>query len=356
MATRHVVLVGGVAALITWVTLGRAPTAQSPALDTPLGLKTTWGEPDLQGIWSPGYILTPLQRPERFAGKAFLSDDEVAELEAQAASSEGRDQRLENAFEDLQGAYNDVFTGRGTKVIRTKRTSLIVDPPDGRIPFVQAPQARGGRTAGRPAGFVLDADEESLIARTGGYDGPEDRRNDRCLGVTLPFIGGTSGTFSRIVQGPSVISFFYEEGHRGGIYRTIHLDPRPHLPPSVRLWAGDSIGRWDGETLVVDTTNFSNKTSFNGSREGLHLIERYTRTAPDELMYRVVIEDPATFARPWTVELPLSKSDDRANPIFESACHEGNHAMVGILAGARALEREKRGRSVSKKTEGSGGR
>jgi len=328
---------------VTVAWLGVAvPLLGQPSVEQGAGLKTPWGDPDLQGIWSPGYILTPLQRPERFAGKEFLTDEEVADLEAQATSSQGRNQRLENAFEDLQGAYNDVFTGRGTKVVRTKRTSLIVDPPDGRIPLLSA-AATGGRggTARRPAAFVLDADEASLVARTGSYDGPEDRRNDRCLGVTLPFIGGTSGTFSRIVQAPGLATFFYEEGHRGGVYRTVRLDGGAHLPPTIRLWAGHSTGRWDGETLVVDTTNFSSKTNFYGSREGLHLVERYTRTAPDLLTYRVTIEDPAAFTRPWTVELPLTRSDDKANTIFESACHEGNHSMVGILAGARALEQEK---------------
>jgi hypothetical protein len=235
-----------------------------------------------------------------------------------------------------------VFTGRGTKVIRTRRTSLIVDPPDGRIPRLTAPRAAAGGEDGsrRRASYLLDPDEASLIARTGGFDGPEDRRNDRCLGVTVPFVAGTSGSFRRLVQAPGAVSLFYEDGHRGGTYRTVHLDGRPHLPPSVRQWAGHSVGRWEGETLVVDTTNFSDQTNFNGSREKLHLIERYTRTGPDLLMYRVTIDDPSAFASQWTIELPLTRIDDKANSIYEAACHEGNHAMVGILAGARALEKE----------------
>ena len=346
MAGRQLVLASSVAAALAWFGSGTTPIAQSPAAQKPIGLKTPWGDPDLQGIWSPGYILTPLQRPERFAGKEFLTDEEVSELEQQAAASPGRNERLDDAFEDLAGAYNDVFSGRGTKVVRTKRTSLIVDPADGRIPFKElrpaAPRAGRGPSR-RTTSYQVDTDESELIARTGGFDGPEDRRNDRCLGITLPFVGGSSGTFSRLVQAPGSIALFYEDGHRGGIYRTIGLGDRPHLPSSVRQWAGHSVGKWEGETLVVDTTNFTNKTNFNGSRDGLHLVERYTRTAPDVLMYRVTIDDPSVFSRLWTVEIPLLRADDKANHIYEAACHEGNQSMVGILAGARALERENSG-------------
>jgi hypothetical protein len=120
----------------------------------------------------------------------------------------------------------------------------------------------------------------------------------------------------------------------------VALDQRPHPPKQIRQWLGHSVGRWEGDTLVVDTTNFTDKTDFEGSRQNLHLIERYTRVAPDMIIYRVTIDDPTVFTRSWTIELPLTKSDDKANAIFEAACHEGNYSMTSILAGARAQERE----------------
>ena len=133
---------------------------------------------------------------------------------------------------------------------------------------------------------------------------------------------------------------YYEDGHHGGAYRTIPLDGSPHLTPQVRQWLGDARGRWEGDTLVVDTTNFSDQTNYHGSKENLHLVERFTRVGDDEIIYRATIEDPTTFTRPWTIEVPLTKGDERKNQIFESACYEGNYALVSILAGARVKEKE----------------
>ena len=230
---------------------------------------------------------------------------------------------------DVEGAYNEAFTGRGKEVIRTRRTSLIIDPPDGRIPFTAQGQAR--------------ADAVRVKMQSELADGPEDRRDlDRCRGVSIPFISGTSGTYSRIVQTPGSITLYHEDGHIGGGYRTVSMDGRPHLPGHIRQWLGDSIGRWEGDTLVVDTTNFTGLTSFNGSGDQLHLVERFTPVSADLIMYEATVSDPVAWTRDWTIELPLQRIDNRQNQIFEAACHEGNYAMTSILAGARVLESQGR--------------
>jgi hypothetical protein len=324
--------------------------------------RTPWGEPDLQGIWSPGYYLTPLERPNKYAGREFLTDQEITDLESAARQAPGRNARLERgSTADVEGAYNDAFTGRGTRVVRTKRTSLIVEPKDGKIPPLtpeaqkRAEESRRARALATPAELAqqfTDRDRTATpypVDRTmgGGVNNPEDRPADRCRGVSLPFMG-SSGTFSRFVQTPGTMTIYHEDGHRGGAYRIIPIDGRPHLPKEVRLWLGHSVARWEGDTLVVDTTNFTDQTDFQGSRSGLHLVERYTRTGPDLLMYRATIEDPATFTAPWTFELPLSKANEKANQIFEAACHEGNYAMTSILAGGRLQEKEAKAAAARK--------
>jgi len=303
--------------------------------------RTPWGDPDLQGDWSAGYLLTPLERPVKFGNREFLTDQEVAELEREQAVNPGRNKRAEKgSVADVEGAYNDAFTGRGTKVVETKRTSLIVDPPDGRIPFTPEGRKR------RPVRVV---DPEAGPA--GIADHPEDRTNDRCLGVTLPVDFGSaavSGGFLRVVQGQGVVTIFYENGHHGGAYRTVPLDKSPHLPSQVRLRLGDPRGRWEADTLVVDTTNFTDSTNYQGAKGSLHLVERFTRTSAERIVYRATITDPTAFTAPWTIEVPYTRSDNRKNQVFESSCHEGNYAMVSILAGARALDREKAAASKKK--------
>lgn len=330
-----IVLVAGAAGVMSSCSRGEAEAENGTPPGAAQGVpRTAWGDPDLNGIWSAGYLLTPLERPAKFAGKEFLTDEEVAALELEQAVNPGRNKRADRgSVADVEGAYNDVFTGRGTKVVRTKRTSLIIDPPDGKIPFTPEGQKR------RPVRVV---DPEAGPA--GIADNPEDRRNDRCQGITIPVEYGsaaTSGGFIRLVQSPGWISLYYEHGHHGGAYRTIALDDSPHLPPQVRQRLGDSRARWEGDTLVVDTTNFTNQTNYHGSKENLHLVERFTRVSADEFMYRATIEDPTTYTRPWTIEVPYTKGDETKNQIFEAACHEGNYALTSILAGARAMERKK---------------
>lgn len=353
MRFRHTAAACALAALGALVLIaGAAVSGQEQAAEADgfTGSRTSWGDPDLAGIWSPGYTLTPLERPDEFEGREFLTDEEVATLEGAQDASAGRNFRPDaGTVEDVEGAYNDEFTGRGKDVIRTRRTSLIVDPPNGRIP-PRTPEAieRIGPYQPRRAagGGEIETDVRipyPVDPQSGSYaDNPEDRAPDRCMGVTVPFVRGTSGTYSRFVQSPESMSIYQEDGHRGGGYRTIHLDGRPHLPSHIRQWLGHSIGHWEGETLVVDTTNFSTKTSFYGASENLHLVERFTRTGPDLVMYEVTVEDPTVWVAPWTVEIPLTEADNQANQIYEAACHEGNYAMVSILAGARNLEAQGR--------------
>ena len=309
--------------------------------------RTPWGDPDLQGIWD-GSSIMPLERPEKFAGREFLTDEEVAALEAESVANPGRDARLDEALEDLAGAYNDVYTHRRDNYARTRRTSRIIDPPDGKLPPL-TPEAQAARDqareratrqvavtdAGRSVSFGVDAAISDTIRRTGAFNGPEDRHRDRCMGISIP---ATSPM--RIVQSPDRVSIYYEYAIGGGAHRSIPLDGRSHLPPNVRQKLGDSVGRWEGDTLVVDTTNFSSEARLPaGASENLHLIERFTPAADDMLLYHITVDDPTVFTRTWTQEVPLDELSNEENLIFESACHEGNHyAMLGILAGARARD------------------
>lgn len=303
--------------------------------------RTPWGDPDLQGIWGAGYIFTPLERPADFEGREFLSVQEAAALQQRQASTfgigagagagntSGRPDR--GTLADVRGAYNDVYTGRGTEVIATGRTSLVIDPPNGLIPYL--PGARTAWRAARP-----NVTDEMA-------DDPEQRANDRCMGVHLPVAYGqavTAGGHKRIVQTPGHVAIYYEHGHHGGAYRDVALDGRPHPPAHIRQWLGHAVGRWDGAALVVETTNFTNRTRYQGATAQMTLTERFTPTGPDTLLYHATIEDPTVFSAPWTIEAPLGRLDNRENRIYEAACHEGNYAMTNILAGARLKEQQDR--------------
>jgi hypothetical protein len=280
------------------------------------------GQPDLRGIWSNATI-TPLERPNDLAGKTTFTPEEAAAYERQVVDRNNVDRRSNNAEADVTLGYNDFWWDRGTKVIASRRTSLIVDPPDGRIPAL-TPEARKRVQEAR-----------AWIAEH-ATDGPEGRSlPERCILWTTagpPMLPGPYNNNFQILETRDQVVILNEMIHDA---RVIPLDGRPHLASNIRQWMGDSRGHWEGNTLVVDTTNFSGKFSFRGSDENLHLTERFTRVSPDTLLYEFTVDDPTAFARPWTAQIPVTRTK---GPIFEYACHEGNYAMTDILAGARAAE------------------
>ena len=282
------------------------------------------GHPDLQGTWNFS-SLTPLERPAQFAGKPVLTDAEAAEFERQTLDRTDADRRRDTAEADVAQAYNNAWYDRGTKVVGTKRSSLIVDPPDGRIPPLTA------------SGQAVAAARAEARRERGAADGPEDRSlAERCLlfNAGPPLLPGPYNNNLQIVQTRDYVVIANEMIHD---VRIVPLDGRPHLPAAIRRWQGDPRGHWDGATLVVETTNFSDRTSVRGSSTQLRLVERFTRVDAKTLDYQFTVDDPGVFARSWTVSLPMTASDGR---IYEYACHEGNYAMSGILRGARAQEKD----------------
>ncbi|PYS20376.1 MAG: hypothetical protein DMG11_29655, partial [Acidobacteria bacterium] len=283
------------------------------------------GQPDLQGIWTTA-TLTPLERPAELAGKEFFTEKEAAEYEKRLLDQGNRDRRPGSASADVAGAYNEFWFERGSKVVESRRTSLVVDPPDGKIPTL-TPEAQKRQAA------------RAEYRRLHPADGPEDLSlNNRCIlwpTAGPPMLPGAYNNNYQIVQSPGYVVIFVEMIHDA---RIIPLDGRPHVPQNVRLLMGDSRGHWEGNTLVVETTNFTDKTAFRGSGRNFHLIERFTRTSPDTIVYEFTANDESSFTRPWTAQIPMKKTPD---PIFEYACHEGNYGMEGILRGARAEEKTK---------------
>ncbi len=343
-------------------------SAQAPAASG-MALKTPWGEPDLQGIWTDEFD-TPLQRSPEYANEEFFTQAQREEIDNQRRTHFGSDPRQERGTAiDVGGAYNTVFL---TVKHVGARTSLIVDPPNGRIP-PQTPEAQRAAAADREFRLALlqstDACRNKAPACAGGRydptpsprfaesppryhagnferfnrsDGPEDDGlADRCLHSGLPDFGSLfGGSYRRIVQTPGGISMFYDLNQGQGWQRNIVMNGSPHLPASIRQWFGDSRGHWEGDTLVVDVTNFSPKTDFQGSRENLHLVERWTRSGPKTLEYEVAIEDPTVWTRPWTVKQEFTRQSDQENRIYlEPRCIEGNYGLPGLLHGRRAEER-----------------
>ena len=283
--------------------------------------RTSWGDPDLPGLWT-NTTTTPLERPSEFAGRSALTDEEQAELDAEAERN--RDQPPPPGS---TGSYNSFWVDRGT---RSTRTSLITDPPDGRLPAL----TERVRDAARAA------------ARNAAPDAPDDLNlYDRCITRGLPgsMIPGFYNHNYQLLQTPDHVVILVEMIHDA---RIIPLDGRPHLPPGLGQWLGDSRAHWEGDTLVVETTNFSPKVderAVSGTTslvlsagEHLHLVERFRRIDADTIDYQFTVTDPTTYTKSWTASIPMSQIE---GPLFEYACHEGNYGMVNILRGARAQER-----------------
>ena len=347
------VAIAAAAGCIMTTASAQAPTA-SGAAPAP-SPRTAWGEPDLQGIWT-NETTTPLQRPARYANQEFFTAAERAELDRVRSEVLGRERRAERGTErDVSGSYNNVFVS----FKRTgARTSLIVDPPNGRMPPL-TPEAQKRAAADRAFRLALLQSTETCknkeAACSGGTydparsprfadlpprynatrmnrnDGPEDSSlGERCLTGGLPEFGGPTGSFRRIVQTPGGISIFYDVGQGQGWQRNIVMNGSPHLPADIRQWYGDSRGHWEGNTLVIDVTNFSAKTDFQGSRDNLHLVERWTRTGPNTLEYEVTIEDPTVWVQPWTVKEEFTRQSDQNNRLYtEPRCIEGNYGLPG---------------------------
>jgi hypothetical protein len=288
------------------------------------------GQADLQGVWLSNSA-TPLERPKGLEGKPFLTDAEVAELKkrAQRLFKQGNsdfasgDNAFLAAYANVEQYKNpNISTGGAEDMVDREfdnRTSLIVNPPDGKLPALtpagQRRQAAAAEAAKRPT------------------TRPEDLTNFiRCITFGVPRVGGNFGagpySYYQIFQTAGYVVLFTEMIHEA---RIIPLDGRPHLPQNIRQWSGDSRGRWEGKTLVVDTTNFSTKSNFMGSAEDLHLVERLTRVAPNRIDYTVTIDDPTTWTKPWTAVIRLKQTQEN---IYEFACHEGNYvSMVAMLSG-----------------------
>jgi hypothetical protein len=263
--------------------------------------------------------LTPLERPAELAGKKFLTEAEAGEYARRTLQETDRDRRDGSNDVDLRRNYNEFWRERGTSVVGSRRTSLIIDPPDGRIPAM-TPEARKKRTTMSEAAR-LPSGPEDLALRI------------RCITRGLPMVPTPNNNFFQIVQAPGTVAILQEMMYEARIIPTI---ARPHAPQGVRGYMGDARGHWEGDTLVIDTTNFIGKNDFLGSDENLHLSERLTRTDANTILYTFTVDDPTAFTRPWSAEIPLTKTREG---IFDYECHEGNYSMTDILAGARAEEK-----------------
>ena len=361
MRTRLLKLMGASGVTVAAVVLLMPSAASAQAV-----LKTPWGEPDLQGIWTVETD-TPLQRAPKYGAREFFTDAEREALDQERAALLRRDKRVElGPALDVAGAYNALFMS----MKRTgARTSMIVDPPNGRLPPLTAEAQKiiaaerqyrlallqatetcktknpvgcpGGTYDPTPSPLRAEPPPRYNTGRINRHDGPEDGSlNDRCLSLGLPEFGTAyGGSFRRIVQTPGGISIFYDVGQGQGWQRNIVMDGRPHLPASIRQWYGDSRGRYEGNALVIDVTNFSSKTDFQGARENLHLIERWTRTGPDTLEYAVTVDDPTVWTRPWTAKLEFTRQSNEQNRIYtEPRCVEGNYGHPALMLGARIEE------------------
>ena len=279
---------------------------QAQAVEAPL---TPWGAPDLSGYWEYRST-TPLERPEALAGRGVLTPEEEAEYLVGRHAAIGRERDLQLNADWWQPAG-----------LTDGRTSLIVDPPDGRLPA----RTEAGRERARTLGIAI---------RLRSADGPEDReRYERCImGRTVPLLAVSPNRLAQIFQTPDYVAILHEQNSD---LRVIPLDGRPPLPASVRQWQGSSRGRWEGDTLVVETTGFNGAWTIQGSGPNARYVERFRLAGTDRLHYEFTADDPESFAGPWTAMFPITRA---TGPVFENACHEGNYSMPLILRGARAQE------------------
>jgi hypothetical protein len=323
-------------AIIAAVLIAQPPAAgqatsrakATPAAKPWTASRTPDGKPDLQGIWNTATV-TPLERPKALGAKEFYTDEEFAKLSQRIRQGEvGEEAELGAARENdlrydisLYGGF-DITKARFAS---NKRTSLIVGP-EGRVPpMLPEAKQRNTERAAKNKGHEFDSYENRPLS-------------ERCILMAqemipmLPAAG--EGNLLQIVQGPGYVTFLHEIDHST---RVIPTDGRAHIPQNIRQWQGDSVGHWEGDTLVVDTTNFTARSAFKGSGEKLHLVERFTRNADDQITYQFTAEDPTTWAKPWTAEIPMTKTQ---GPVYEWACHEGNTMISTILRGARVTEEE----------------
>ncbi len=330
MNHRLVTSMGGFSIVIAAVLVAPASAAEQPG-NVP---RMADGHPDLQGVWDYRTI-TPMQRPVELGTKAFFTEEEAAAFER------GENRRLDRDNMDLETGqsiypkggvipYNEFWYDRGNKIVGTRRTSLIVDPPNGRFPAM-TPE-------GKKRADLVAAEQAATQLGRPHADSYEDRPlQERCLaGLNAgpPMTPGAYNNNFQMFQTPQYVVILNEMIHDA---RIVPLDGRPH--GHIRQWKGDSRGHWEGDTLVIDTINFKRETSLPNSSANTHLIERFTRADANTLLYEFTVEDPSVWTRPWTAVVPMRRSDE---PIYEYACHEGNYAMASILAGARAAEKAAR--------------
>jgi hypothetical protein len=336
------------------------PAAKTPAPPTAAIPKTAWGHPSLEGIWLDEFD-TPLERPAKYATREFFTNDERAAQDAERSGNTGRDVRAEvGTRQDVAGAYNAVYTS--VKPMG-RRTSLVVDPPNGRIPAlttrVQELNRRdrefrlallqntdtcknkmtacNGWQYGPPSPALLAMPPSYNTQRMNRHNGPEDQSMaDRCMSGSEPdFIG-----FRRIVQGQDSVAIGVDTGQGQGFQRVAYLSGN-HPPNSIRLRHGDSRGHFEGNSLVVETTNYSPKFPIRGAWENLNIVERFTRLSAKTLEYSVTLTDPTVWTAPWTVKQELTLQSDTENRIYyEPRCHEGNYGLPALLIGARVDEKK----------------
>ena len=294
--------------------------------------RTPWGHPDLQGIWDYRTI-TPLERPSTLSGKSVLTDDEAAIFEREENRRQNRD-LIDPAKGGLQYPpggvipYNEFWYDRGNSVVGSRRTSLIVDPADGRLP----PLTPAGQ---KLADATAAADRETQLGHPHANSYEDLPLQERCIqsAGTLPILPGPYNNNIQIFQNAGYVAIVNEMIHE---HRMVPLDGRPHVGQKLKQWTGDSRGRWEGDTLVVETTNFAPKINFRGAGPRLNLVERFTRVAADTLQYEFTVDDPTIWTKPWTAVIPMKQASEQ---IYEYACHEENFAIRNILSGARADER-----------------